>query len=39
MNSINLQSLSTRERLILLLAAIVAVIFLLTRGVPIATRV
>ena len=39
MNSINLQSLSTRERLILLLAVIVAVVFLLTRGVPIATRV
>ncbi len=39
MNSINLQSLSTRERLILLLAAMVAVVFRITRGVPIATRV
>ena len=39
MSGVNLQSLSTRERLILLLAAVVAVVFILTRGVPIANRV
>ena len=39
MSRVNLQSLSTRERLILLLAAVVAVVFIFTRGVPIATRV
>ena len=39
MSGVNLQSLSTRERLILLLAAVVAVVFVFTRGVPIATRV
>ena len=39
MSRVNLQSLSTRERLILLLAAVVAVVFILTRGVPIANRV
>ena len=39
MSGVNLQSLSTRERLILLLAAVVAVVFVFTRGVPIVTRV
>lgn len=39
MSGVNLQSLSTRERLILLLAAVVAVVFVFTRGVPIANRV
>lgn len=39
MSGVNLQSLSTRERLILLLAAVVAFVFVFTRGVPIATRV
>ena len=39
MSGVNLQSLSTRERLILLLAVVVAVVFVFTRGVPIATRV
>ena len=39
MSGVNLQSLSTRERLILLLAAVVAFVFVFTRGVPIVTRV
>ena len=39
MSGVNLQSLSTRERLILLLAVVVAVVFVFTRGVPIVTRV
>ena len=39
MSGLNLQSLSTRERLILLLAAVVAFVFVFTRGVPIVTRV
>ncbi len=39
MSGVNFQSLSTRERLILLLAAVVAFVFVFTRGVPIVTRV
>ena len=39
MSGVNLQSLSTRERLVLLLAAVVAFVFVFTRGVPIVTRV
>lgn len=39
MSGVNLRSLSTRERLILLLAAVVAFVFVFTRGVPIVTRV
>lgn len=39
MSGVNLQSLSTRERLILLLAAVVAFVFVFTRGVPIVTHV
>ena len=39
MSGVNLQSLSTRERLILLLAAVVAFVFVFTRGVPIVSRV
>ena len=38
-NGLTLQTLSTRERIILLLAAAVAVAFLVTRDVPIVTTV